>query len=219
MKTRRSTLIVVSFVLFASMACSILQARPANPVAQTSSVPPEATPYLQVTPDARGGREGARYWKGALPDSFYLLNSHGMPAIEISGISWMILTYDRVSGDITSFSFGMSEVTHKILSDEYSSDFQYLPNADASTYPGELGLTGPVWELVGSDTFNGLNAGVQQFSFVLSNNEAGCERWTFNYTSDQMTGGVVNLNPTNLDDNCNFWNRQSKTNAFHLYKQ
>jgi hypothetical protein len=217
-KTRRSTLIIVSFVLFVSMACSFLQARPANPVAQTSSVPPESTPYLQVTPDASGGGEGAQYWKGAFPDSFYWLNSHGVPAIEISGMSWMILAYDKISGDITSFNFGMSEVTYKLLSDEYSSDFQYLPNADASTFPVELGLTGPVWELVGSDTLNGLNAGVQQFSFVLPNNESGCERWTFNYTSDQMTGGVENLDPTN-PDNCSFWNRQSKTNAFHLYKQ
>ncbi|MFH1447021.1 MAG: hypothetical protein ABIG43_06400 [Chloroflexota bacterium] len=197
------------------MACGISQAQ-SNPVVQTSSVPP--TLYLQVTSDASSGREGTQYWKGTLPDSFYLLDSHGVPAIEISGISWMILTYDKISGDITSFDFGMSEVTYKILSDEYSSGFEYRANADASTFPRELGLTGPVWTEIGSDTLNGLNVGVQQFSFVLSNN-VDCERWTFNYTSDQMTGGVENLNPTNLDSNCNFWNRQSKTNAFHLYRQ
>jgi hypothetical protein len=220
MGTNRFALLVLSFVLLVSMvSCGGSRAQTTNPVVQIFSVPPENTPYLQVTPDVSSGSVGTQYWKGTFPDSFYLLDSHGVPAIEISGISWMILTYDKVSGDIASFDFGMIEVTYKILSDEYSSDFEYLANDDASTYPIELGLTGPVWILMSSDTLNGLNAGVQQFSFVFPNTGVACERWTFNYTSDQMTGGIENLHHPDPDGDCSFWNRQSKTNAFHLYKQ
>jgi hypothetical protein len=207
-KTRRSTLNVLLFVLLVSMACSISQARSTNPVVQTSSVPPEATPYLQVTSDASSGREGAQYWKGAIPDSYYMLDSHGVPIVEMSGIPWMMLTYDKISGDITSVFFGMSEVTYKILDDKYSA-FEYSdPDVDAGTLPKELGLTGWVWNEAAADG-DQINMGVQQFSFVWFN----CERWVFNYTTDQMTGGVTNLD-TNL-----FTGRQSKTNAFHLYKQ
>lgn len=211
MKTNRSALVIVLSALFVSMACSISQAQPTNPVVQTSSVPPEATPYLQVTPDASSGRVGTQYWKGTFPDSFYLLGSQKVPDIEISGISWMVLTYDKISGDVTSVEFGMSGLTWKLLPSpsigvDYPEGFDWPPNDDAVTLPKELGLTGPIWRLASSDT---INMGVQQFSFLLSN----CERWTFNYTSDQMTGGIGNLGPA-----MSCFGRQSETNAFHLYK-
>jgi len=229
-KTNRFALVVLSFVLLVSMAsCGKPQIQPTpatgsgsqtqstNPVVQTSSVPPEATPYLQVTPDASSGRVGTQYWKGTFPDSFYILWMIGPvneiiigPAVEISGLPWMILTYDKISGDITSVDFGMTEVTYKMLDDRYLPGFEYPANLDASNLPEELGLTGPIWGLVSSYTLAGdtINMGVQQFSFLWSNGE----RWTFNYTSDQMTGGVENLDPTT------YLGRQSKTNAFHLYR-
>lgn len=203
MKTKCFALTVLSFVLFVSMACSISQAQ--------STVPPEATPYLQVTSDASSGREGTQYWKGTLPDSFYLLGMNGPihgPFVEFSGIPFMVLGYDMISGDVTSVDFGMSEVTYKILDSSWSLSFEYPANSDASSLPRELGLTGPVWRFVGSNTLNGLiNMGVQQFSF-----RHGYEKWTFNYTSDQMTGGIENLDPNGYSG------FQSKTNAFHLYR-
>ena len=189
-------------------ASEILQAQSTSPAVQTSSVPSEATPFLQVTTDASSGREGTQYWKGTFPDIFYQNDSQGTGTldIEISGISWMVLTYDKISGDITSVEFGMSEQTYKILPSrihDWKDGWHCPPNDDAVNLPKELGLTGPIWRWRSSDN---INMGVQQFSW-----ENECERWVFNYTSDLMTGTLINKGGS-----CCY---QSETNAFHLYKQ
>jgi len=202
MKTNRFTIVVASFVLFVSMACSISQARSTS--ATGSGLQTQATTYLQVSSDVRRGRQGSQYWKGTLPGSFYARSWRG-PIAEISGLPWMMFSYDIISGDIASVDFGMTELTYKILDDEFLSTFEFPANSDASSLPEELGLTGPIWRLVGSQT---ITMGVKQFSFV----SPGCERWVFNYTTDQMTGGVTNLDTSGCSG------EQSKPDAFHLYK-
>jgi hypothetical protein len=202
------------------MACSISQAQ--------STVPPEATPYLQVTSDASSGREGTQYWKGTLPDTFTTLGYYetwGKPVVEISGIPWMILTYDMISGDITHVDVGMTEVTYKVLIvdpnepddpdaqvhlavDSYLDDSSYWKDRAMSI----MGITGPIYVLAGAEGSE-INMGVQSFSFKYFSVDGCPEKWTFNYTSDQMTGGIENLDPTV------YFGRQSKTNAFHLYRQ
>ncbi|MFH1446438.1 MAG: hypothetical protein ABIG43_03390 [Chloroflexota bacterium] len=120
----------------------------------------------------------------------------------------MKLTYDKVSGDITSVFFGMYEVTYKVLDNDYA----FLPSVmetvtiDGSLLP-ELGITGPITVLA-CTTGAQINIGVQSFSFESS----GVDKWTFNYLTDLMTGGVDNL------DTYMYLGKQSQTNAFHLSK-
>ncbi len=206
MKTNRFTLVVVSFVLFVSMACSISQAR--STLATGSGLQAQATPYLQVTSDARRGREGTQYWKSTLPGSFYVRSWRG-PIAEISGLPWMKLSYDMISGDITEVEFGMTELTYKFLDAEFISHPELIPHILASSLPEEFGMTDPIWGVVSSST---ITNGVQQFSFL----SPGCERWVFNYTTDQMTGGVTPLDISSDTSSCT--GEQSKPDAFHLYK-
>jgi hypothetical protein len=209
MKTNRFTLMVVSFVLLASMACGILQIKL-----------PAVTGL-----SAGGGAVGYQYWKGAMPNSYNVLNIYGDPAIQVTGIPFMVLTYDKVTLEVTDLEFGFSEVTQKAIPNPNDFPGMAEPTVDANAidFYKKLGLKSSVilivsWNVqVPGGVSKSIINGVQQFSFLHPVNGIGPnknkEKWIFAYTSSDMMGGVTNL------DTYGFSGRQSKTNAIKLYQQ
>lgn len=172
-----------------------------------------------------GGAEGYQYWKSNDNASYDLFNIYGDKARRVTGKPFLVLTYDKISLEITDCEFGLSEVTQEAISNPNDFPAPPEPTLDASAidFHEKLGLNSPVdlcvsWniDLPGGISKSEIINGVQQFSFLHPANAIGpggnSEKWIFNYTSVSMTGGV-----TNLDTN-NFTGRQSATNAFILHK-
>jgi hypothetical protein len=160
------------------------------------------------------GAEAYQYWKNFTKSSYDLLKFDGIHATTVTGKPFLVLTYNRISLEITDCEFGLSEVTQKIIADGGI----YEPTLDAETidFHEKLGLQSPV-DLCVSWGNKSIVNGVQQFSFLHPANAIGpgknSEKWIFNYTSGTMTGGVTNV------DTYYFLGRQSETNAFKLVKQ
>lgn len=167
-----------------------------------------------------GGADGYQYWESNDNASYYLLDFYGNRATKVTGKPFLVLTYDKISLEITDCEFGLSEVTQELI----TSTGIYEPTVDSSTidFHQKLDLKSPV-DLAVSWNVNlpgGVNKsitnGVQQFSFLHPANAIGpgknSERWTFNYTNTSMTGGVTNL------DNTDYSGRVSETNVFILQK-
>jgi hypothetical protein len=178
---------------------------------------------VQVTiPSApSGGAEGYQYWKSNDNASYYLLDFYGEQTTKVTGKPFLVLTYDKITLDITDCEFGLSEVTQEIIADGGI----YEPTLDAGTidFHEKLSLKSPVdlcvsWSinLPGGDNKSTIINGVQQFSFLHPANAIGpgknSEEWIFNYTNVTMTGGVTNV------DTYYFLGRESGTNAFILRK-
>jgi len=167
-----------------------------------------------------GGAEGYQYWKSNDNASYYLLDFDGKQATKVTGKPFLVLTYDKISLEITDCEFGLSEVTQEIIAEGGIPE----PTLDAEMidFHEKLGLKNPVdlcvsWnvDLPGGVSKSIIN-GVQQFSFLHPANAIGpgknSEKWIFNYTSDTMTGGVTNV------DTYYFLGRDSETNALILQK-
>jgi hypothetical protein len=170
---------------------------------------------VQVTiPSApSGGAEGYQYWKSNDNASYYLLDFYGEQTTRVTGKPFLVLTYDKITLDITDCEFGLSEVTQEIIADGGI----YEPTLDAGTidFHDKLGLKSPV-DLCVSWLSKSIVNGVQQFSFLHPANAIGpgknYENWIFNYTNITMTGGVTNV------DTYYFLGRESGTNVFILRK-
>ncbi len=174
-----------------------------------------------ITPPA-GGAEAYQYWKNTTESSYYLLDSYGKRVTKVTGKPFLVLTYNKVSLDITDCEFGLSEVTQVQLAGGGVPE----PTLDAESidFYKKLGLKSPV-DLIVSWNVNlpeGINKstienGVQQFSFLHPANALGpgknSEKWVFNYTNETMTAGVTNV------DTYYFFGRDSEINAFKLLKQ
>lgn len=173
------------------------------------------------------GPVGYQYWKGDMPNSYYLLNIYGERARQVTGKPFMVLTYDKTTLEITDVEFGLSEVTQIALANPSDFPAPPEPTLDANNidFYKVLDLKSPVDMLVGwSAQYPGgegrsINNGVQQFSFLGPLFTFGpirgtaTESWTFTYTSSIMTGGV-----TNLDTTYYVGGTESETNAFNLRK-
>lgn len=170
--------------------------------------------------DGTGGTEAYQYWKSNDTASYYLLDYDGNQATKVTGKPFLVLTYDKISLEITDCEFGLSGVTQELITQTGT----YEPTLDSSTidFRQKLGLRSPVdlavsWNVdVPGGVSKSIVNGVQQFSFVYPANGIGpsknLEKWTFNYTNTSMTGGV-----TNIDIN-NYTGRSSGTNVFVLQK-
>lgn len=159
------------------------------------------------------GAEGYQYWTGALPCSYYLLDFDGNRALKVTGKPFLVLTYDKISLDITDCEFGLSEVTQVGI---IQGSGVIEPTFDAATidFHEKLGLQGPVVRCVSWGSKSIVN-GAQNFSFTANpaiGTGPNSEKWIFTYLSWTMSGGV-----TNRDTNY-FSGRESETNAFSLSK-
>lgn len=173
------------------------------------------TSCVGVVGDSEGdsGAEAYQYWKSSFNASYDLLNFAGTPATTVTGKPFLVLTYDRISLEITDCEFGLSEVTQKIIAE--GGIYEPTLNAEMIYFHEKLGLQSPVALCVSWGNKSIVN-GVQQFSFLSSaviGPAKNSEKWIFNYTSGTMTGGVTNL------DTYYFLGRQSETNAFKMVKQ
>jgi len=97
-----------------------------------------------------GGAEGYQYWKGDIPNSYYLLNIYGERARKVTGKPFMVLTYDRISLEITDCEFGLSEVTQEAIPNPSNFPAPPEPTLDANTiyFHEKLDLKSPVALLV-----------------------------------------------------------------------
>ena len=154
------------------------------------------------------------YWKGDIPNSYYLLNMSGERAREISGKPYMKLEYDPVTGVPIRCEFGLSEVTQKSLQTPSGDPAFPEPTLDASgfDYADKLDIKSPVnllinWEDV--DTHTELSAG--GFEFTVKQQYA---EYHFSFTFDGMVGEV-----NNLDLNYYFLGRESNIQSFKLLRK
>lgn len=168
------------------------------------------------------GAEGYQYWKGVMPNTYQEFNILGQPALQVTGIPFMVLTYDKISLDITDIEFGFSEVNQKVIPSDLA--LPPMPTLDTTIdFQEKLGLKSPIillvpWNVqVPGGVGKSITNGVQEFSFEYPANGIGpsknVEKWKFAYTSWDMMGGVTNLDTTS------FLGRQSETNAFKLQKK
>lgn len=172
-----------------------------------------------------GGAEGYQYWKGDIPNSSYFLNIYGERALKVTGKPFMVLTYDRISLEITDCQIGLSEVTQEAIPNPSNFPEAPYPTLDANMiyFHEKLDLKSPVALLVswnvnlpGGVSKSPITNGVQNFSFRSGYCVGGVgytEEWRFNYTSDLMTGDVKNLDTTD------YMGGESETNAFKLIKK
>jgi hypothetical protein len=182
-------------------------------------------PHISLPGGGGDGAEDYQYWKGEIPNSYYLLNIYGERAAKVTGKPFMILKYDKVTLEITDCEFGLSEVTQEGISNPSDTPAPPEPTLDAEVidFHEKLGLKSPVDAIVSwninlpGGVSKSITNGVQQFSFIHPTNGIGpgsnSEKWTFVYTSGIMTGGVENI------DTYYYMGRESETNAFNLLKQ
>ncbi len=166
------------------------------------------------------GAVGYQFWKGEIPNSYYYLNIYGHRALKVTGKPWMVLKYDKISGDTLDCEFGLSEVTqaYEPNIDDYGTTSQPTLDARMIDYHVQLGLNSPVDLLVSWNGIGQLVNGVQQFSFNSNYVSMGgvgyAESWSFTYDSISMVGGVKNI-----DNTFYFYGADSETNSFNLLKQ
>ena len=199
MKTKLFTLIVLSFVLFVSTACSNLLAQPTS----------AKDPVLKVSPTVdMGGAESVHYWKGAFPVT---TTAPGQPVgVKWTGIPWMVLEQDKVSLKITTVVLGMSESTYELPgggSLPWTMEELCLPQGSRTPDMDKLEIKGCILIMASSVE---VENGVQQFSFK---NPTGDVGFVFNYTSDQMEGTA-----SILDGSVPLRVYSTEPNAIKLYR-
>jgi hypothetical protein len=169
---------------------------------------------------------GYTYWVGSIPNSCYLLNFYGERAMQIKGKPWMVLKYERVSGEVLDCEMGLSEVTQTAITTSSGLGVSPEPTIDVSIidFKDKLGLKSSVvllleWNVSVYASKSTIINGVQNFSFQ-ANPPIGLgggysEEWKFTYTNvvAVMSGGVKNID-INYYMGCD-----SENNAFNLSKQ
>lgn len=163
---------------------------------------------------------GYKYWTGAIPNSYYLLNIYGERGLKVTGKPFMVVKYDKVTLKILDCEFGLSEVTQTGITTAHGLAVAPQPTLDAATidYKDKLGLKSPVdlmvsWNITGFATKSELTNGVQNFSFKRGSSPGGVgynEEWTFSYNNSSMVGGVKNI------DLKYYMGGDSDNNAFNL---
>ncbi|MBS4057673.1 MAG: hypothetical protein KGZ82_10190 [Bacteroidales bacterium] len=144
---------------------------------------------------------GYEYYKGAIPNSYYIYNFMEERALKVSGKPFMVVKYDKITHNILDFEFGLSEVTQTAVPGA-SFGVAPEPTLDASSidYQEKLGLVSPVdllinWPVTAwgyQITNESLNGGGLSFSF-----SGYGSKWTFSYLpAGSMTGGAVILDYT-----------------------
>jgi hypothetical protein len=142
-----------------------------------------------------GYEYGYEYYKGAIPNSYYIINMYGERALKVTGKPFMILKYTKLTHYILDCEFGLSEITQSQISGTQGEPWE--PTLDASMFEKKLNLVSPVdllveWTLDTRTITNGsLGAGGVIFSF----SDVIGITWTFSYLpAGSLTGGVKNLN-------------------------
>lgn len=163
------------------------------------------------------GAVGYQYWRGDIPNSYYVLNIYGERARKVSGKPFMVVKYDKVSLQITDCEFGLSEVSQEAVTNPSNLAAAPEPTLDASTidYHTKLDIKSPVVLLAGWGSKSTIANGVQNFSFSRGSSPGGVgynENWAFSYDSVSMWGGVRNIDTTYYLGN------DSANNAFSLLK-
>ena len=174
-----------------------------------------------TTGTSTGTSSGAvayQYWKGSIPNSYYLLNFYGERARKVTGKPFMVLTYNPVTLAITDCEFGLSEVTQTAVANPSNSPAAPEPTLNASTfdYQSKLNLQSPVVLLVGWKSKSTVINGVQNFSFKTGSSPGGVgynASWAFSYDSVSMWGDVKNIDTTY------YLGADSDSKAFSLLKQ
>jgi hypothetical protein len=171
--------------------------------------------------DDPGHGIGYEYWVGAIPNSYYEFNIFGEKGLQVKGKPFMVLTYNRTTGDYLDCEIGLSEVTQTNITTPSGIWVPPDPTLDASVidFKDKLGLKSPVdlmvgWNSTYDSTKTAITNGLKNFSFR-ANYSIGFgggynEEWKFSYVSNIMTGGVKNL------DMNNYMGRESENNAFNL---
>lgn len=180
-----------------------------------------------TTPTEGGGAAGYSYWKGPIPGSYYVLNIDGIRATKVTGKPWMVLEYDKISGDIIDLEFGLSEVTIERVSN-LSAITPPMVEASWVDFAEKLGLKGPVDMIVTWNNYSisavshsGITYGPGTFSFRNGSSvNRYQEEWTFTYSKvadfNRMVGGVKNI--VDIENDIIF-GRDSEPQAFQLMKQ
>lgn len=172
-----------------------------------------------VTPG--GGTVGYQYWKGDIPNSYYTLNFYGERARKVTGKPFMVLTYDKITLQITDCEFGLSEVTQVAITNPSNSPAAPEPTLEAGSidYQTKLNLKSPVDLIVGwkskSSINNGSLNGSPTFSFNTGSSPGGVghnELWSFSNNNVSMWGDVKNIDTTY------YLGRDSDSKAFSLLK-
>lgn len=181
----------------------------------------QTSPPNNSTPIDDGGAVGYSYWKGPTPGSYYVLNINGQRAMKVTGKPYMVLAYDKISGDIIDLEFGLSEVTIERVPNPSDMGAITPPTVDANwvDFYEKLDLKSPVDTAVTYSSHSEITYGPGTFSFR-SNQSAGfgpwSEEWSFSYDANKMVGGVKNI--ADIGNNLIF-GRDSETEAFKLTKK
>ncbi len=215
MKANRFTLVVLSLVLFVSMACGISQAQPTSATGRVLKVSPTVD---------MGGAGSVQYWKGAFPVTLTQWGfgnqdeadcSDGdcgiltfQPQMEWTGIPWMVLGYDKISLKITTVVFGLSEVKYKVLNGVTLPYDPCVVGGGAIQGADKLDLKGCILLVTASTQ---ITNSVQQFSFT---DLLGSTGFTFAYTSDEMMGSATILKEDRMS-----MPYSSGTNEIKLYRK
>ncbi|MHB9097222.1 MAG: hypothetical protein ACYC5X_05305 [Syntrophales bacterium] len=146
-------------------------------------------------------------WKGAIPNSYYVLNTYGERARKVTGKPFMVVKYNNITLEIIDCEFGLSEVTQVAMSNPSNMPAPPEPTLSATSidYHSQFNLQGPVallvtWSFKSPITLpNGLpikiNSGAL-FSFKTGSSPGGVgynKQWSFSQDSVSMTGGVNNI--------------------------
>lgn len=155
------------------------------------------------TPPPSSPAETYEFWRGDIPNSYYVLNLYGERGLQVTGKPWMVLKRDGITLQVVDCEFGLSEVTQTSISTPSGLAAPPEPTlaATAIDYYSKLQLdtTKPVTLCVGWGSKSTIVNGVQTFSFTLGSSPGGVgynEGWSFSYLSLTMWGDVKNIDTT-----------------------
>lgn len=202
----RRNISVLTFILALLMAAFVVACGGAGTSASAPTMPSSPA-------------ETYEYWRGDIPNSYYVMNIYGERARKVTGKPWMVLKRDRISLQIIDCEFGLSEVTQVAVANPSNFAAPPEPTLAATSLDFynklQLDTTKPVTLNVGWGSKATLVNGVQTFSFKDGSSPGGVgynESWSFSYLSLTMWGDVKNI------DNTYYLGIDSDSKAFSLMK-